>query len=618
MRQSARFWITVIGLVCVGMQGSVLGQTLKGYKNSSSIDMLTPDEAYDLFAEWKTILSPNLDDLPTDRETEIYQTIMRAEGDIKPLTSFNLEENRWKSVNLAELPGKIKFCKELAWLVPAMHENDSLLALRNPAGDMCWVSGKPSVTWIHAGKSGPNGINTYGGDGSISPMAIGTCARSLTELANWILEHPELYPQKAPANSVIPLTIPGSTYYDRAKFYLEEVKKTYEICIGAGMHWEFDSSGEGHAWVWLGSRDKIDALKVGRKANPAGIPIAEIRTVSNEGDFGLHPYNRVFSYLSGYQQCAEGLRKIDEIEGTSVHAQFCDTAFDFVEKGLNSWRYWRVPYTEAEPIGANFAWPYSPERDPVTSYEDGVHFMMDIEFMSGIRHLLDRDDLKGISGAIYSRHFDPEAQVVFRQINRTYVYDDVTGEIVSKLWWLAPGLQSWVGEGGSEGHMQGVVTLSLEIFDEQMRKMAEDPKLKKELLGRANTRRTRNIKSPFEIYDLKLARNARGLTRTPARNTPPRFISSPKMKVKVDAPPGSVVGTVSGKDPDHGQTLRYWITGGNINNCFKIDSNTGKIRTNKLYPLALSKGEEVALEITAMDDGVPMQLATTTVHITAK
>ena len=601
-------------LLGIILQDISFGQTPVGFTNSAPLSNfeLTSQEAFDLFEEWQSILSPNLDDLPSARETEIYQELVRGEQKDDVIT-FVVEDDRWGAANnMYRNILRMEINKDLAWLVNTLHQGDKVLALRNPSNDICWVTGEASKTWIHSGGSGPNGINSYGGDGIIPPLTIGNSARPLVRFSKWILDNPELFTVAAPTNSAIPLTIPGTTCYDRAKFYLEEVKATYEICISAGMNWEYD---EGYAWVWEGSTNDSSKILNAQATYPNGIPYQDLRFVCNADGFPPHAYNRVFAYLNGYQQCAEGLQRIDILEGTTIHSNFCATAFGFVEKCLNSFRDWRGPVTEEEPIGFSYIFPYRPGHG-LGSFEDSTHFEMDIAYLEGLRHLLTPTDRLGLTGTIFSRHYDSETHVFFSKINRAYSYDGITGDIVSGYdWWQSPGMLSWIGENGTDGQMQGAVALSLEVFDEQMRKMAIDSSFKDALLNRDDIRRTRTVKGPFEIYDFKLERAARGLTPTPGGNNPPVFTSAPSFGMSTSYPLGAEVGSVMATDPDAGQTLRYWILGGNVDNRYKIDSNTGIIRLNNLLPLDLSANPDTSLEIAVMDDGIPMQMTTVIVEI---
>ncbi len=593
----------------------VRGQTLTGYSHSASLPNYNENTIFPLFEEWLGLINPNLDVLPSARETELYQEIVRAERSASRVTSFDFDNKwadmyTWGSVSTLESSWRrIELAKDLAWLPTALDHADEMLALRDPVGTYSPNLGRNLLepVWLS-----PHPEDNY----VISPLNSGRNATYVARFANWILEHPELYPQTAPSNSVIPLAVP-TTYYERAKFYITELKKTIDEEHHAGFFWEFDT-GTQSGWVFQGdgalTGSDLAALY------PGGISVSNILTVSESEGIKLHPYNRTLFFIAAHMETAKGLQLIDAYESTSVHTGFVSRAMDMNEKCMNYWRYHRVTHVEAGPNGTSTTWPYGANQDPLVKHEDATHFEMDVDPMTSLKDggILSSNDLVGVTGSIYSRWFDPESHVYFQNLGRSLYTHEVTGLPESAYWWLAPGRSDWIGEAATHTQMQGYAMRSLEVFREQMRRAASDPVFKSTYLNRDDIRRSRNAKGPFEIYDLKMARNARGLTPTPGGNNPPAIDSvSPAASFSVpeNTALGTVVGSVSASDPDAGQTVHYWISGGNIGNRFKIDPVTGVIRVNNYYALNDDDGAVTPLEITVMDDGVPMQLATTTVSI---
>ncbi|MDF7822786.1 cadherin domain-containing protein [Pontiellaceae bacterium B12227] len=603
----------LIGILsCLGI---AQGQTLTGYTNTGSLPNYNADGAYALLDEWMGLIDPNLDVLPSARETEIYQELVKGERSISRVTSFDFN-NKWandgmyiwgSASTIENCRTRIELAKDLAWLPSALDHTDEMLALRDPAGTYSLNLGRNLLEpiWLS-----PHDWET----GRISPLNSGHNGTYVARFANWILEHPELYAQTAPSNSVIPLTVP-TIYYERAKFYLTEMKKTINEEHNAGFFWEFDTTTQS-GWIFQGdgalSGSDLAALY------PGGIPVANILSVSNSEGISLHPYNRTLFFIAAHMETAKGLALIDAHEGTSVHTAFINRAYEINEKCLNYWRHHRLTHVEAEPNGTSVTWPYGGNQNQ-PAYEDTVHFEMDIDPLSSLKEagLLSSNDLTGVTGSIYSRWFDHESHVYYNHQGRYVGTHAVTGLPNNFYWWWGLGRSDWMGESATPAQMQGYAMKSLEVFRERMRRASVDLSFREQYLGRDDTRRSRTMMGPFQLYDLKMARQARGLTPTGGSNAPVIQSVSPSSSFSVSesTPLGTVIGSVTATDVDAGQTLHYWISGGNIGNRFKINPTNGTIRVNNYYALNDEEGASTPLEITVIDDGVPMKMATTTVHI---
>lgn len=611
--QKYRIRFGLIGILsCLGI---AQGQTLTGYTNTGLLPNYSANGAYALLDEWMGLIDPNLDVLPSARETEIYQELVKGERGISRVTSFDFANKfanmyTWGSVSTIEASRqRIELAKDLAWLPTALDHTDEMLALRDPVGTFSPNLGRnlQEPIWLS-----PHPEDDY----RISPLNSGRNGTYVARFANWIMEHPELYAQTAPTNSVIPLAGVPTTYYERAKFYLTEMKKTINEEHHAGFFWEFDTTTQS-GWVFQGdgtlSGSDLAALY------PEGIPVANIRSVSNSEGVSLHPYNRTLFFIAAHMETAKGLALLDAHEGSSVHTAFINRAHDISEKCLNYWRHHRVTHVEAEPNGTSATWPYGGSQDPTVYNEDAVHFEMDIDPLSSLKEagLLSSNDLTGVTGSIYSRWFDHESHIYYNHLGRYFDTHAVTGLPNNFYWWWGLGRSDWMGESATLAQMQGHAMKSLEVFRERMRRASVDLSFREQYLGRDDTRRSRNMMGPFQLYDLKMARHARGLTPTGGPNAPVIQSVSPSSSFSLpeSTPLGTVVGSVSAKDADAGQVLHYWISGGNIGNRFKINPTNGVIRVNNYYALNDEEGALTPLEITVIDDGVPMKMTTTTVNI---
>lgn len=82
-----------------------------------------------------------------------------------------------------------------------------------------------------------------------------------------------------------------------------------------------------------------------------------------------------------------------------------------------------------------------------------------------------------------------------------------------------------------------------------------------------------------------------------------------------NSPAGTPVGTVTGTDPDAGQTLAYAITAGNTGTTFAIDATTGTITVADPAALDAETMAQFSLTVSATDDGEPAQSDSATVTI---
>lgn len=115
--------------------------------------------------------------------------------------------------------------------------------------------------------------------------------------------------------------------------------------------------------------------------------------------------------------------------------------------------------------------------------------------------------------------------------------------------------------------------------------------------------------------------NARLHVRVDVRDLEPADNQAPTLPpaaftVDENSATGTAVGTVTGTDPDAGQTLTYAITAGNTGNAFAIDAATGAITVATTAAIDFETTPSFALTVTATDDGTPALSGTATVTIT--
>ncbi|MEW5855387.1 MAG: cadherin repeat domain-containing protein [Myxococcota bacterium] len=96
-------------------------------------------------------------------------------------------------------------------------------------------------------------------------------------------------------------------------------------------------------------------------------------------------------------------------------------------------------------------------------------------------------------------------------------------------------------------------------------------------------------------------------------NDPPSVVGGP-FEVREGSVVGTLVGSVSARDQDEGQSHAFTITGGNTGNAFSMDRQ-GTIRVANRNALDFESAAEMVLEITVADNGSPSLSATREVTI---
>jgi hypothetical protein len=97
-------------------------------------------------------------------------------------------------------------------------------------------------------------------------------------------------------------------------------------------------------------------------------------------------------------------------------------------------------------------------------------------------------------------------------------------------------------------------------------------------------------------------------------NLPP-VINNQSFSVNENTVNGTAVGTVVANDPNTGQTLSYSITGGNTNNAFSLNANTGVISVANSQALNYEVTTAFPLIIRVTDNGSPVLYSQATVTI---
>ena len=99
-------------------------------------------------------------------------------------------------------------------------------------------------------------------------------------------------------------------------------------------------------------------------------------------------------------------------------------------------------------------------------------------------------------------------------------------------------------------------------------------------------------------------------------NEAPDIAAGQAFDVAAGAPNGTSVGTVVATDPDAGDTLTYAIVGGNTDNAFAINADTGEITVNNVDALDFETNPTFALSVRVVDGGALEDTETVTVNLT--
>lgn len=122
-------------------------------------------------------------------------------------------------------------------------------------------------------------------------------------------------------------------------------------------------------------------------------------------------------------------------------------------------------------------------------------------------------------------------------------------------------------------------------------------------------RRSRPALVPAEIARLE--------TRALLSNTAPT-LDDATFTINENLVNGSIVGTVSGADPDVGDILTYAIVGGNTGTAFAINSTTGEVSVANVSVLDFETNPSFSLAVEVTDNGQPnlSDTATVTINLT--
>lgn len=586
--------------------------TLTGY-TGDPVASIDADEAYALISEWAALLSPDLNVAPSAREEEIFRLLVSSEGDDIPIINYDPNMAIWASNGLGQMVYRLKHSKNLNFVVSSLYKTDALLARRNDtiSGVILPTTGKREHTWYM------DGSNDYEQDVRISYLNVGGIANRIAEFAQWILDHPELHAQIAPFNSTIPIDASvGNTYLDRAVYYVQELKKTYDLFDAEGGYWKFNTD-KNVGMYFNNSYDDLNSLNEYRDAHPEGIPIDQFFKVMGENAWTTTPYNRVFWFCDGYHRTAKALLKLDEIDGTDLYTLFYDKAMDRISSLGNYLSTYAQKYYEPSPLNTNYTWPYGTNLDHSEKYEDNTHLHMDYE---AFEYLIDQgvftdSSIIHLASSIYSRYFSYDHHVVYKTMDRFVSRDPIfnfPSHGADPYRPRGPIFAQVIGKHGAIEQVQGFMHKSMELMDEGIREM-QAPNIRQDKLERLDTRRTRWFVYPYEIHTLK----NRYLSRidSSASNQPPLIVAQAPLSIMQDIEPGTFITDVEASDPDADQVLHYWISKGNVGGKFKMNPSTGEITLNADYPLNADLEAQYSLKVFVTDNGNPVMFDSTDVKI---
>lgn len=586
--------------------------TLSDY-TQDPVASIDADEAYTLISEWAGLISSDLNTPPSAREEEIFRLLVSSEGGDVPIINYDPHMNTWASDGLGHMVYRLKHSKNLNFVVSALYKSDALLARRNDTitGAILPSTGKREHTWYM------DGSNDDEQDVRISYLNVGGITNRIAEFAQWILDHPELHTQTAPFNPTIPIdsTI-GDTYLDRAVYYVQELKKTFDLFDAEGGYWKFNTANN-VGMYFNNTYDGLESLNEYREAHPEDVPIDQFFAIMGENEWTTTPYNRVFWFCDGYHRTAKALLKLDEIDGTDFYTPFYDKAMDRITSLANYLSTYAQKYYESSPLNTNYTWPYGTNLDHSEKYEDNTHLHMDYE---AFEYLLDQgvftdSSIIHMASSIYSRYFSYDHHVVYKTMDRSVARDPIfnfpahgadpyrpRGPIFARV----------IGQYGAIEQVQGFLHKSMELMNEGIREM-QSPNIRWDKLERLDTRRTRWFVYPYEIHTLK----SRYLSRidSSGSNQPPLILEHSPISIMQDIELGSHLTNIEAEDPDAGQRLHYWLSNGNVGGRFKINPSTGEITLNADYPLNADLEGLYRLKIFVTDDGNPVMFDSTTLEI---
>ncbi|MDX2432569.1 MAG: cadherin domain-containing protein, partial [Bacteroides sp.] len=586
--------------------------TLTGY-TADPVASIDADEAYTLISEWAGLLSPDLNVGPSAREEEIFRMLVSSEGGDIPIINYDPNMGIWASDGLGHMVYRLKHSKNLNFVVSALYKTDALLARRNDTitGVILPTTGKREHTWYM------DASNDFDQDTRISYLNVGGITNRIAEFAQWILDHPELHAQIAPFNPTIPIdTSVGNTYLDRAVYYVQELKKNFDLFDEEGGYWKFNAA-KNVGMYFNNTYDDLLSLNEYRDAHPEDVPIDQFFKVMGESQWTTTPYNRVFWFCDGYHRTAMALLKLDEIDGTDLYTPFYEKANDRITSLGNYLSTYAQKYHEPSPLNTNYTWPYGTNLDHSEKYEDNTHLHMDYE---AFEYLIDQgvftdSSMIHLASSIYSRYFSYDHHVVYRTMDRSVSRDPIfnfPAHGADPYRPRGPIFAQVIGKHGAIEQVQGFLHKSMELMDEGIREM-QSPNIRQDKLERLDTRRTRWFVYPYEIHTLK--NRYRSRIDSSASNQPPLIVEQEAISIMQDIDQGSFIVKVEASDPDPGQQLHYWISKGNVGGKFKINPSTGEITLNVDYPLNADLEDLYRLKVFVTDNGNPVMFDSTEVEI---
>ncbi len=605
-------YFTVIAAM---LAGTAWGDTLPGYTHTTSWLSLSNAEMLALLEEWYALASVGEADAPpTPREIEIYELFMRDSG--KPISPniegyYDNDMSAWGSAGeIQEIMPRLERLKDLGFLEVAIYHADMILTTRTNM--VVETTGQMEHTWVSFEE------DAWGNTVMRMPyLSAGRHCGAIASVAKWILQHPELHDEPAPVDPAIPLSGFGTTYRERAEFYLQELLKAYDAWEREGFWWEFDPVNQCATWIqnYETYRTMLDDYKADY---PDGFDVSEIYTVIPYA-FGTKPerqffkaYNRQWFMNKGYLVTADALMLVDPV----AYSSFNDRAVEVSTKFLNTWRHLRQEHADPAPVGTTYVWQYKPLDNPATKAEDCTHLFMSMQALESHRErgLFTQEELENLTATLPHRLYDFDNFLPYSHMDRRYFLDGEgnpydPGGTHANSDSDGPQHGDWVGEYGSDDELQLFAAKCLEVCAERLRLLNED--INAFSLSDDNTLTTMGML--FQLHEAKVARQRLNLPDDPSNAAP--VMDPPGPAYLLDgATTNTPATTVSATDSDTGQTLRYWIVGGNDAYKFKMDPSTGEIQLRDTINLAAQDSYSLLLEVS--DDGAPYESATLTLNMT--
>ena len=410
---------------------------------------------------------------------------------------------------------------------------------------------------------------------TVTTMMSGYMAAVVAHAAEAIYRHPELYDERVPDFQLPLRKDTGATYRAKADAFFKAALESMEFFSTNPAYWD-------------------DAR--GLFMDPRGV----FRYFHNEPDEAVarraDPWNRVFARLRAQAHLVRLMQALDARTYAPILARYKTQ----ISRNLDAWKRNRVAVETRRGTSSywNYDWIDYDEPGKRNASEDLGHALATIWNAEWIHHLgvidtLTDEDLRTVAITLLDTPSLPAYQ-----------------EYASHVKPRDPASRS----GGVDSLVR---TLPLTRYHRDFFPVVARAVLSHKTLGR----RESGIQSWLFLVraktDYVAMRPGWDREDRASANRPPVITGAPAapLLIREETAPGTPLTVIRGQDPDPGQTLRYWIVDGNLDETFSLDPRTGRFALSEKARPNADVAARYDVKVVAEDNGSPPRHAEATVQI---